>query len=344
MLPPIYTENLALSRLMKDSVTNKKKPRIGTLIKVFVTCALLMLIYSKLSLIGLKERLLSFDLSIFLFVAFLYLCGQILSVFKWNLFLKDAGISLNFKQLIKPYFIGMFVNTFGFGTVGGDLTRALLVPTKVGERGKVVSSVIADRVHGLLVLLSIGTIFSAINPPDFFPPYLVYLLAVLILGIAIFWILLPSALAKVIPEQLTILKPLRLVLESFPRSVSTLVKASIISVIFHSFQISMAYTIFKGLGASMTWPLAFTAIPFINIASALPISINGLGVREAISVYMFQPIGINNEISVSFSALWVLAVSMVSGVGGILVSIFTKTPLFLRESEKKDLDQATQIK
>lgn len=313
----------------------KNKVSLGKLVKTLVTVALLTLIYSKLSLIGVKDRLLSFDVLIFLLVSFMYLLGQFLSITKWRLFLLDSGVQIKWVQLLKPYFIGMFVNTFGFGTVGGDLTRALLVPIREGERSKVVSSVIADRAHGLLVLLAIGTVASALNPPESFPPYLIYLLTAIILGVSIFWIFLPSALVKVIPEQIKLLKPLKHVLEAFPRSINTLVQATLISVVFHFVQIGMAYVIFKELGAPMTWMLACTTIPFINIASALPISIGGLGVRDAVSVYILEPMGVVKEASVSFAAIWVISVSLVSGIGGLVVYLFTKAPLFIKDPEDK---------
>lgn len=318
---------------MSKSPKNKKFP-ISSLVKTTITVGLLILIYSKLSLIGVKERLLSFDLWIFVLVCFLYFLGQLLSVTKWTLFLRDSGLVIKWADLIKPYFIGMFVNTFGLGTVGGDLTRALLVPVKEGERSKVVSSVIADRAHGLLVLLAIGTVASAMNPPDSFPPYLIYLLTAIILGVSLFWIFLPSALAGVIPQQIQVLRPLRIVLESFPRSINTLLKATFISVVFHLVQISMAYFIFIELDAPMTWSLACTTIPFINIASALPISISGLGVRDAVSVYILEPMGVVREASVSFAAIWIIAVSLVSGIGGLVVYIFTKAPLFIKDPEE----------
>jgi hypothetical protein len=64
----------------------------------------------------------------------------------------------------------------------------------------------------------------------------------------------------------------------------------------------------------------FVVIPLVNIASSLPISWNGLGVRENSYMYFLTaaPALVSPEQAAAFGALWLLAVTVSSAVGGIV--------------------------
>jgi uncharacterized membrane protein len=75
-----------------------------------------------------------------------------------------------------------------------------------------------------------------------------------------------------------------------------------------------------GVGATIPITLLFVIIPMVNIASSLPISWNGLGVRE--TSYMFflstAPVVLSPEQATAFGAIWLLAVTTTSVVGGFI--------------------------
>jgi hypothetical protein len=79
----------------------------------------------------------------------------------------------------------------------------------------------------------------------------------------------------------------------------------------------------SALGAEIPLATLFVVIPLVNIASSLPISWNGLGVRE--NSYMFfltaAPALVTKEQAAAFGALWLLAVTVTSAIGGIVALI-----------------------
>lgn len=77
------------------------------------------------------------------------------------------------------------------------------------------------------------------------------------------------------------------------------------------------------LGIDIPWAYLFVAIPFVNILSTLPISWNGLGVRENAYVFFLAPAVLSREQALAFGAIWIIAVTFCSAVGGI-VSVMTK--------------------
>ena len=62
-----------------------------------------------------------------LFTVVGYVLGQSISAFKWKIIARSAGIDSSFANILKAYFIGMFVNSFGLGIIGGDVARGILL-------------------------------------------------------------------------------------------------------------------------------------------------------------------------------------------------------------------------
>src|SRR5262245_34515023 len=77
----------------------------------------------------------------------LYLVGQVLSAFKWWMLGSSVGLARPVVDYVRYYFIGMFLNVFGLGTLGGDVVRGLYL----GGRRRpalALNSVIFDREIG----------------------------------------------------------------------------------------------------------------------------------------------------------------------------------------------------
>lgn len=307
----------------------KRKFALKTILKVIFTLLLLGFIYSRLDYPVLIERISSIEPTAFLIIFFLYLAGQVLSSFKWRVFLAEAGIEVSQIVIIRAFFLGMFINTFGFGTVGGDVARALAIPCQKGFRAAAIATVLADRIHGLSTLLMIGTVSLLIVRPDYLPDYALYLLFGLLTLLLSAWLFGPRIVLSLLPTGSLLKDRLERVFKAFPRSMTSLILATLISVSFHSVQIVMAYEIFQIIKTPISLSLAYTTVPFINAASALPITVNGLGVRELVATHLLYPAGVLKEASVAFAAIWVLVVTLVSAIGGLLI-----LPLISRRSEK----------
>src|SRR5260221_13522527 len=91
----------------------------------------------------------------------------------------------------------MFVNSFGLATVCGDLARAIVLKPEHGKRAAAFATVIADRLHGLGVLLTIGAIGIAIEKPPVLGPYAGILAWIGVIGLALGWFVGPWLLVRV---------------------------------------------------------------------------------------------------------------------------------------------------
>ena len=253
-----------------------------------------------------------------------YTLGQLLSSFKWWTIAYSGGIKTPYPAALKAYFIGMFLNCFSFGMLGGDAARGILVAQGQPKKTEGIASVVADRIHGLIVLSCIALVTSAIMGRDRVAPDLIQLLLLLVIGCTAGWMIGPWLLPR-----LPFLKNTRLgnklqqVMAIFPRDPKTLLVISAISVVFHLTQISLHAIMAAGMGIEIPFTTLLLVIPFVNIVCSLPISWNGLGVREKAYTYFLAttPAIVSYEQAVAFGAIWLLAVTVSSAIGGIVAII-----------------------
>ncbi len=253
-----------------------------------------------------------------------YTVGQFMSSVKWWIIARSGGISVSYFSALKAYFIGMFVNCFGsgLGTVGGDVARGILLAHGVGRKTEGVAAVIADRIHGLTVLCVIALVTSQLFQSDRVPGWLLLSLLVLIAGFIAGWIIGPWLLT-LLPNETKFSTKMRQVAAIFPRDFKTLGLITCISIVFHCTQILLHGVMASAVHADIPLATLFVVIPLVNIASSLPIAWNGVGVRENSYMYFLTaaPALVSPEQAAAFGALWLLAVTVTSAIGGIFALV-----------------------
>jgi uncharacterized membrane protein YbhN (UPF0104 family) len=250
-----------------------------------------------------------------------YTTGQLISSVKWWTIARSGGITTPYPAALKAYFIGMFLNCFSFGMLGGDAARGILVAQGQPKKTEGLASVVADRIHGLIVLSCIALVTSAIMGRDRVSPDLIQLLLLLVVSCTAGWLIGPWLLPR-LPLMKTTRIGLKLqqVMAIFPREPKTLLFITSLSVVFHLLQISLHWIMAYGMGITISFTTLLLVIPFVNIVCSLPISWNGLGVREKAYTYFLAtaPAIVSYEQAVAFGAIWLLAVTVSSAIGGIV--------------------------
>ena len=87
--------------------------------------------------------------------AFYALC-QLVSAYRWRMLLSVKGVDLSLMRLFIFYMIGMFVNNFLPGGLGGDAVKAYSVYRSSGTVNVSVASVLVERFCGILALAFLG--------------------------------------------------------------------------------------------------------------------------------------------------------------------------------------------
>lgn len=288
----------------------------------------------------LKHTLLSIPAWGLVSVIGMYSVGQLISSYKWWRIVRAAGINVSYGHTLRSYFMGVFANCFGLGTIGGDALRGVMVGQRAGRKTLGVATVVADRLHGLAVLALIGTAGNLLFGSQIGFSNLSWFLVALGLGITTAWFVGPAFVKAVFPNN-TFGKKIAELTEAFPRRSSTLIQISLISASMHLLQIAIHYVMGLALGIEISLTLLIATIPFINILASLPISWNGLGVRETSYNFFLVPAIIQPEQAVAFGAMWLMAVTLSSAVGGVIAILSNGGKADKEESPTADsFDQA----
>lgn len=295
-----------------------------SLIKLVLSILMVGIVLRSVNFDNLRATFMTMPPATVILVVVGYTLGQLLSSIKWWTIAYRGGIKTTYPAALKAYFIGMFLNCFSFGMLGGDAARGILVAQGQPKKTEGLASVVADRIHGLIVLSCIALITSAIMGRDRVAPDLIRLLLLLVVGCTAGWLAGPWLLPR-LPyiKNSRLGAKLQQVVAIFPRDPKTLAIITGISIVFHLTQISLHAFMAAGMGIEIPFTTLLLVIPFVNIVCSLPISWNGLGVREKAYTYFLAtaPAIVSYEQAVAFGAIWLLAVTVSSALGGIVAII-----------------------
>lgn len=288
--------------------------------KVAASVLLLGYLFSMIDLKVVLSHFASADLAI-LALAYVLLLGQTaLSAFKWKVILKTDGVNLPYRFLLRTYFIGGFLSLFLPTSIGGDVYRVVAVKNGSRSLGKSVSSVVFDRLTGLFALLSIA-LWSYL----FFPgrQHELAIFSAYVLAIVLFLVLLSKpVLARLQAFGNGLLAKLLDLLKSFVVYRNDVRQLLLVLGLALFFQLNIVFLnkmYCVALGVDIPLAYLLVVIPLIYLTEMLPISINGLGVRESAFVFFFVQLGATKEEGLAVALLVVLMRYLAGLVGGFVL-------------------------
>jgi uncharacterized membrane protein YbhN (UPF0104 family) len=311
----------------------KAKPVIIFLIKLLVSGGLLAYFLSRIHIERFFETFASAKFSYIALALAVYLVAQGISAARWAALARPIGIKTPFKDMVRYYLIGMFFNLFAPGTVGGDVSRVyyLVKDEEAHAKGRAVTtvhaamSVLMDRGIGMVVLVWLGAAGLLLFPA--YPVPAPVRTAALLLALAILvGVLLIPLVRLLLPEdghQLVV--KLRLALRSYRTHWRALGVATLLSVAVHLIQAWMHVAMGRALDLDLPFSFCMIVYPLVGAFAAIPISVNGLGLREGGYVFLLAVIGIGTEKGVAFGILLFLIVALDSLIGGLLF-LLQKSP------------------
>jgi glycosyltransferase 2 family protein len=269
-------------------------------------------------------------LSYFIGAIAVYLASQIMTSWRWHLLARMNGINGPFRETLAYYFVGMFTNLFVPGLVGGDAARALYLGRRHQRLAEAIASVVADRGIGLLAVFwfaaGAALTLRTVKLPPSVVPVTVSIGAVALAG----WLTSPllARLATNLGGRLgRLVEPLLVYL----RHPAALVPAIILSLALQASLALCQYLLARGLGLETPLATFMLCVPIANVFASLPITLNGLGVREAAYLVLFGYAGLTKPDTIALGLLWFAAI-MIGGSTGIYAFITTKLPVAAEET------------
>jgi uncharacterized protein (TIRG00374 family) len=230
----------------------------------------------------------------------------------------------------------MFFNLFLPTIVGGDAVKALLLTRETGAPARSTMSVFMERNVGLLALLTIAAVAASQAPRVELGG--LTLVTVCVLLFAAFVVangMLATRATYTFVDRIVAKTPLgrwRARAASLYEAVSRYRRAprelALSIVLSFFFQIVVVGVVFLNARAlNLDFPLSALAVfvPLTSLAGMIPVSVNGMGVREALYIILFGRLGAPTEMAVSLALLY-LAVTFAASLPGGVVYALQRSP------------------
>jgi glycosyltransferase 2 family protein len=305
------------------------RSRLWIAVQAVVTVALLALLARTIDLASLRALFVRLPAWFYFLSLAVVLGGQIVYAWRWWLLLTGAGVGVPFVLVVRQYFVAVFINNFLPSSVGGDVAKIYYLGRDHGYR-TVAASVVVDRLLGLGVsslAASAALWLSQTNAP----PLIVAQVALAMIAAASILLLVLTATgtgglaARVVrlgAPAVTLaerLQRMRLDVAVGLRRPAVVV-LSAIAVVGYAIVIAAIYGRFVALqdAAVPRFVAMFGAVTATTVLSNIPISLNGLGLREQLHASLLAALGIAPELAVAISLLLYAHLIVASLVGLVL--------------------------
>ncbi len=258
-------------------------------------------------------------------VVLLYLAGQAMCAYRWQLLAALLKVRGRYREFLAYTFVGMFTNLFVPGLLGGDAARSVYLGRRHDRMGEAVASVVADRGVGLLGLFWLAAV-AAIFLNFASIPLSVKTPTVVVGAIALAGFLAAPLLARMIHLMPRPIRRAGGIVAPYLHHPAALAPAIILSIVL---QITLAlgqYLLAAGLGLTVPLSLFILCVPIANVFASLPLTLNGLGIRESAYLVLFGAAGMRQEDAIALGLLW-FAATMVGGLTGGFAFVTTPAPI-----------------
>jgi len=259
----------------------------------------------------------------------LHSLGLLISAYRWQILIhaQDDHAPLGF--LAKSYLVGNFFNLFLPTRFGGDVVRIWDGSRFSKSLLKSSAIVLVERLSGIIILLvfALGVSLFRLDIAQRLPVIWISLCVGFIGLAAILCFFLPISknLIDIIPQKglpgkfKAKIYEFREIVFVYKEKKRAFLKALFWAFLLQINVILHYYFVGKALHIDIPFLDYFIFIPIVLIILTIPITINGLGLREALYMTIFASYGIPNSTAVSFSLVADIVFAMIIGViGGIL--------------------------
>jgi uncharacterized membrane protein YbhN (UPF0104 family) len=253
---------------------------------------------------------------------------QVLAALRWSALARPLGFEFPRWLFIWRFFEGSFFSLCLPSSIGGDVVKAYRLGDTTPRRLLAGCSVLADRLTGLAALgVLAGAALVATEQSLGMPATL--LVAGLLLAVAVLAFRIGVGSLDRLLDLLPTRHPARhfiaqlLPYHERPQLMSRAVAWSLLVQAGGAISVAL---IARSLGVVQPLTIWFSVIPLTALAMVLPISINGVGVRENALAILLAPHGVSQEKAIAIGLLW-LASQIATGLIGGLLFLLDRSPV-----------------
>ena len=301
------------------------------LIRVIITSLLLSYLLIKIDINTIYYIFIEMNITLLALTAPLIGIMYAIRTKKWQILLGSVDVAIPFWNAYKIVLVSTFYGALTPGRVG-ELSRSFYLKEK---KAKTMPTIMVDRMVDIFCLLLLSVLFVFIF---FYDNNLITLIGLLIiLFIAgtiiitnekiisfLFWIFRQSGEVK---------KDYIISIKSIMGNRRALFSVFIFSLSYYMVNLCVYWLILKAINPMLNDLIVFS-LPIIVLLSNIPISISGLGVREFVSVTIFNMLNESSAYGFSFSLMLYVLTILMPGIVGILWHHIDKTVVIFKTGNR----------
>lgn len=269
-----------------------RRVRVGLEAAVSLVVLALLLRYAGVS--SVINALASTRLRWFLPALLLNLATIPVMAWRWRLLLAVKRIDAGLGWLIRTYFVALFFGQFLPAAVGGDAVRAIELSRRTGDAPEAVASVLIDRLVGVVSLVVLAGLAVAAGAGGAHRPLVVAAEGLFGLAAVLVLALLFSSRVRGLTARLLAPRggsgPLSAgarmfeALHGYRHHRRTLTAVGGLALAVQLARVASIWLLTRALGLDVPASVVLITGPVLFAALILPVSLNGIGVREAVFV------------------------------------------------------------
>lgn len=301
--------------------------KIGSLlIRISISVCILFFLLKQIDLNKLIEIFSCANKTILTLTLLIFLLIHTILFFRWRMLL--IGLELNLPPILifRSFCLGLLSNLVFPSTIGGDFIRSIDLSLRTKKPRLVVASVILDRLSGYSALMVVVLFAFTLGHKAITDRAVLLVLSIICIFLGGGLLILFNNFIFMKLKRILLffggigrsLSNLHYEIYNFRNQKNIIIRSSIYSLIIQLMFPFTIYLVSLALGVKVNLIYFFIFIPIITIISALPVSIAGLGLREASSMYFFTRVGMADEAALAISLMTFLFYLLIGLSGGII--------------------------
>lgn len=297
------------------------------LVKILLSLAILSLVFIFIPYKQVFAVIKQAQLLYIFYGFFFFLLCQVFCIWRWQTLLQAIGPKIAIKDVTVAYFLGLFFNIFSPSFVVGDIMRGHTIVKKHGDIKKIASSVLMDRFSATIAVTILGVVafllgFNLLpNKSKVFAP-LVIISIVSFIAFMFFFskrvFKFSISFLRKFPNFQNKLVNLHNELYFYKLKPKAFLQSLGLSLIVQILNVISYFMVAKAFSDNTALIYFFIFVPIVTLIALIPITIAGLGTREASMVYFFSIVNMVSTIAVSISLFSVVFLSIAGIIGGLI--------------------------
>ena len=301
--------------MLKKTILNwfMKNIKVKKIFKVVCSVGLIAFLlfhldFAKISTLSWRMVFIPFVVSVLV-----TLLALLIMSYRWKLLIRQyLSIETPVLRLFNYYLTGMFFNIFLPGAIGGDVVRTKRLVDREGASVKGATTItIVERAAGvyglgllLAVSLAVGNFPERFQISQWIPQWLLWCSPIIVLS--------------VVPVLKYLLNK-----HDLPTTYSFILQTIAVLLLSQMGDVTIAWIFSRSLGIEIGYAAFIFIMPLVYVATVLPISLGGLGVREGSLAGLMMLYGVDASVAIVISLLMYL-VKVVVGIIGYFVYLKEK--------------------